>query len=1010
MSEHAHSHSGGEPELVQIGPSTGRPRAWRSLEERAQSEDFLAYLRQEFPEQAELWTDPATRRHFLHLMGASLTLAGVSGCAFQPEEKIVPYVRSPEEVVPGKPVFFTSAAPFGGFGTGILVESHMGRPIKVEGNPTHHASLGATDIFAQAETLALYDPDRTQVVLHNGRISTWDDFVNALIPARAAQLAKQGAGLRVLTESVTSPTLGHQLERLFKLFPQAKWHKFDPVGRDNARAGAKLAFGEGVESDYHLERADVIVSLDADFLTWGPGRLKDARAFAARRETVDGPGMNRLYQAEPSPTVTGTMADHRLPVASRRIPAIAHGLARGLGVAGAKPVTLSGDVASWVEAAVNDLKQHRGSSVVIAGETQPPQVHALAHAMNHALGNVGQTVSYLESLDVGPPGGASSLRDLASATAAGEVELLIILGGNPVYAAPADIDLADDLEKKVPFSVHLSLHEDETSVRCEWHIPEAHFLETWGDVRAFDGTATIQQPLIAPLYGGKSAQELIEVLLTGSARLGRQIVQDYWRSSTPEGDFDAWWRRSLRDGVVAGTAAKSREVSLKPLADLPAPPAEEAELEIAFRPDPTIWDGRYANNGWLQELPKPLTRLTWGNAALVSPATAKRLGLQVHIGRHAVADVVSLVYKERTLRIPVWIQPGQADDSVTVHLGYGRTGAGRVGNGLGAKAYALRTSDGPWSGSGLRLIRTGETHDLAVVQHHQLMENRDLARTGTLAEFKDDRTFAQRPDEHVTRDLTLYDDPPPQARRELQDVGNAWAMAINLNKCIGCNACVVACQAENNTPVVGRDEVLMSREMHWLRIDHYYEGDPANPSVLKQPVPCMHCEKAPCELVCPVGATTHSAEGLNEMTYNRCVGTRYCSNNCPYKVRRFNFLQYTDLTTPSIKMLYNPDVTVRTRGVMEKCTYCVQRLNNARIESEMRGETRVAGNAVQTACAAACPTQAIVFGNLKDPEANVVKARENPRHYALLAELNTRPRTTYLAKLTNPNPDLKGSA
>jgi molybdopterin-containing oxidoreductase family iron-sulfur binding subunit len=1009
MSQHDHPHSGGEPELVQIGvPPGGRRHAWRSLEERANSDELLGYLRHEFPEQAEVWTDEASRRNFLRIMGASLTLAGVGGCAFQPEEKIVPYVRSPEQVVPGKPLYFASAAPLGGFGTGILVESHMGRPIKVEGNPSHPASLGGTDIFAQAETLALYDPDRTQVVLRNGRIGTWDGFVNELITVRARQLEKKGAGLRILTESLTSPSLGWQLEQLLKTFPQAKWHAYDAIGGEHAREGARLAFGEQVEVVYHLEKAETIVSLDADFLVWGPGRLKDARAFAARRDP-NGQVMNRLYQVEPTPTVTGTMADHRLPLTSRRIPAVAHAIAQGIGVAGAKPPALAGDVAAWVGAVVNELNQHRGSSVVIAGPTQPSQVHTLAHAINHALGNAGKTVTYIEPSTLGPPGGAESLRELAAATAAGDVELLLVLGGNPVYAAPADLEFAAGLEK-VPFSVHLSLHEDETSIHCEWHIPEAHFLETWGDIRAFDGTATIQQPLIAPLYGGKSAQELVEILLTGSARLGREIVQDYWKRTVPEGDFGAWWRRTLRDGYVAGTQARTRTTTLKPLDDLPAPPPDEADLEMVFRPDPTVWDGRYANNGWLQELPKPLTRLTWGNAAIVSENTAKRLGLEVRVGRHAVSDVVNLVFKDRSLTIPVWIQPGQADDTVTIHLGYGRTRAGRVGNGLGANAYSLRTSDSPWSGSGVRLIKTGETHDLAVVQHHQLMENRNLARSGTIAEFQADPKFAQKPDEHVTRDLTLYEDPPPQDRRELQDVGNAWAMAINLNACIGCNACVVACQAENNIPVVGRDQVLLSREMHWIRIDHYYEGDAANPQVLKQPVPCMHCEKAPCELVCPVGATTHSAEGLNEMTYNRCVGTRYCSNNCPYKVRRFNFFQYTDLTTPSVKMLYNPDVTVRTRGVMEKCTYCVQRLNNARIESEIRGEPRVAGNAVQTACAAACPTRAIVFGNLNDPEADVVKAREDPRHYALLAELNTRPRTTYLAKLTNPDPDLKGGA
>jgi molybdopterin-containing oxidoreductase family iron-sulfur binding subunit len=642
-------------------------------------------------------------------------------------------------------------------------------------------------------------------------------------------------------------------------------------------------------------------------------------------------------------------------------------------------------------------------------------VHALAYAINHVLGNVGKTVEYIDPVEAEPADRAAGLKELVADMRAGKVATLAILGGNPVYDTPADLEFGEALEK-VKTTIRLGLYDDETSQRCQWHIPEAHALESWGDALAFDGTATIIQPLIAPLYGGKSAIEFVASLAAGGSRQGLDLVQATWKGRNPGGNFDAFWRKTLRDGVVAGSAAKPKSVTLKSPLSLPALAPEPAgsSFEVVFRPDPTVWDGRFANNGWLQELPKPVSQLTWDNAALISPRTAEELGLRTDLF-YGESDFIELTFSGRTrLRIPAWVVPGQADGVITVHLGYGRTRAGRVGTGAGFNAYSVRGSDAPWIATNVTAVKTGKTFTLANAQHHNTMENRELVRIAPLDEYEKHPHFAQERDHHVTRELTLFEDPLPQHRRDPVDEGgggegNAWGMAINLNTCIGCNACTIACQAENNIPIVGKEEVLKSREMHWIRVDRYYEGDRDDPKIHHQPVPCMHCEKAPCEIVCPVAATTHSAEGLNEMTYNRCVGTRYCGNNCPYKVRRFNFLQYSDETAPSLKLMRNPDVTVRSRGVMEKCTFCVQRINAARIVAEGE-DRRVGGNEVVTACQAACPTRAIVFGNLNDRTADVVKHKASPRNYSLLAELNARPRTTYLAKLTNPNPALAGPA
>jgi len=809
-----------------------------------------------------------------------------------------------------------------------------------------------------------------------------------------AELAKQaasgGAGLRVLTETVTSPTLAAQLQALLAAYPAARWHQYEGVHRDNAIEGARLAFGEPVGVHYRLDQADVILSLDADFLNAGPGHVRYAHDFAARRRVADGAtAMNRLYVVESTPGVTGAIADHRWPVRSSQVEGVARALAAQLGVAGVPAPAEEALPADWLAALARDLQAHRGRSLVVAGDQQPPIVHALAHALNDALGNVGRTVVYTDPVEAAPVNQTESLRELTTAMNAGEVELLVIIGGNPVYTAPADLAFADALGR-VPFRVHLGLYADETAALCDWHIPQAHTLETWGDVRAYDGTITIQQPLIAPLYSGKSAYELLSALLGDATQTSHDIVRGHWEAQRGGEGFNQFWQTALHDGVIAGSALPPRPVTLS--AQWPAATAAPEGLEVIFRPDPTIWDGAFANNGWLQELPKPLTKLTWDNVALVSPATAQRLKLSNE-------QVIELAYRGRTLRAPVWIQPGHADEAITLFLGYGRTRAGHVGTGAGYNAYALRTADAPWFDGGLAVRATGERYALAGTQHHFVMEGRDLIRAGTLAEFQADPEFIHH-GRHKA-EASLY---PPHPYP-----GYAWGLSIDLGACIGCNACVIACQAENNIPVVGKEQVARGREMHWIRIDHYFAGDLDAPEIYHQPVPCMHCEDAPCEPVCPVAATVHSPEGLNEMTYNRCVGTRYCANNCPYKVRRFNFLQFADYHTESLKLLNNPDVTVRARGVMEKCTYCVQRINAVRIAAEQAGRT-IADGEIVTACQQTCPTQAIVFGNINDPNSRIAQRRASPLNYTLLEELNTRPRTTYLARLRNPNPEIEGEA
>jgi MoCo/4Fe-4S cofactor protein with predicted Tat translocation signal len=986
---------------------------WRTLEERAQDPAFQQRLFNEFPSEVEAITDPVARRNFLKLMGASIALAGVTACTRQPLEKIVPYVRQPEELIPGKPLFFATAMALGGVATGLLVESHEGRPTKIEGNPLHPSSLGASDVYAQAAILGLYDPDRSQTLTNLGDIRPWSAFLGAIRAALNAQTPLGGAGLRILTESVSSPTLAAQIREVLGKFPAARWHQWDPASAENAREGSKLAFGQYVAVQYRLERADVILALDADLLSCGAGSLRYARDFAARRQPGQPDRMSRFYAIESMPTPTGSRADHRLPAKPSEIEAIARAVAAAVraGSGGAGRARGTERYGKWIDAVAKDLLAHRGRSLVVAGDHQPPPVHALAHVMNDTLANAGATVVYTDPIEAEPVNQLESLHTLVADMNAGKVDVLVIVGGNPVYTAPVDLGFADAMAK-VQMRVHLSLYEDETSELCHWQIPEAHFLEAWSDARGHDGTASIVQPLIAPLYGGRSAHELFAAMTDRPERSGYDIVREHWSAAAPgpKDQFELQWRRWLHDGVVPNTAFAPKATRIASTATAgtggtDAASAPDAQgLEIVFRNDPCVLDGRFANNGWLQELPKPITKLTWDNAFIVGPATAERLKASNDPaftgGEHGqiLADVVEVKYQGRSVRGPLFAVVGHPDNCITVHLGYGRSHGGRVGSGTGFNANAIRTSSGLFHGRGAEIALTGSTYSLACTQYHHLMEGRGMVRAVTRDEYAHDPKSIHEGDETPPRTVTLY----PQYTYE----GYKWGMAIDVNACIGCNACVVGCQAENNIAVVGKTEVLRGREMHWIRVDTYYRGEPEHPETYFQPVPCMHCENAPCEPVCPVAATVHSHEGLNDMVYNRCVGTRYCSNNCPYKVRRFNYFLYQDWNTPSLKLGRNPDVTVRSRGVMEKCTYCVQRINAARIASE-KEDRGIKDGEIQTACQQACPADAIVFGDLNDPGSRVAKLQAEARNYSLLGELNTRPRTTYLAAVRNVNPELE---
>ncbi len=960
------------------------PQFWRTLEEAAESEELTEYVEQEFPGLSGQIPQGVDRRNLLKVMAASLAMAGAAACTKQPRELIVPYVRQPENVIPGVPLFYATAMTTGGYARGLLVESHLNRPTKVEGNPDHPASLGATTIFEQASILNLYDPDRSETVLNEGRLSTWGEFTGRFSTEAQSLATRKGEGLAVLMGPTTSPTFIDQMKTLATQMPSAKWYVSDPTVNPAIASAARKIAGRNAFIAYDLSKADVLVSLESDFLNFGPAAIKYAKQFSKRRNVDNGETPCRLYAIESGPTVSGSLADNHFAVKSSAIPGITYQLAAACGV---NAPAASGTAPNWLNAVAQDLQKNKGRCVVIPGEFQPESVHLAAYAINAALGNVGQTVQVLEGVE---PENTHSLEELVNDLNSGRVETLLIIGQNPVYTAPASMNFQPAM-RKARLVVRVGAFFDETSRWAHWHIPEAHYLEAWSDARAFDGTTTIQQPLVEPLYNGKTGSEVLSILLGRPDQSAHEIVKTYWNDKTKAGMFDTFWQTSLHDGLVAGSAIgpiSGKATALPTLAE-----QEVSGLEVVFRPDPTISDGTYSNNGWLQECPKPQTKMTWDNVVSISPRNAGKLN--VHKG-----DMLKVTVAGKTTVGPAWILPGHAEDSVTVHFGYGREGSGRVGNKIGYNAYAIQNAATPYAASG-SIEKTGEQYRIADTQETQTMAGRDPVRAAELAEYREHPNFPTAEEKPLAHNDSLYKDV------HWNYDGYKWGMTIDLNVCTGCSACIVACQAENNIAVVGKDQVARGRHMHWIRVDRYYSGDLDEPVMYNQPVPCMHCENAPCEVVCPVAATVHSNEGLNEMVYNRCVGTRYCSNNCPYKVRRFNFYLYSDWNTQSLYGVRNPDVTVRSRGVMEKCSYCVQRIQEAKITADKEGRL-VRDGEIQTACQQVCPTEAITFGNLNEKSSKVAKSQALPRVYGLLDDLNTRPRTQYLGYVRNSNEALRG--
>jgi molybdopterin-containing oxidoreductase family iron-sulfur binding subunit len=931
------------------------------------------------------------RRQALKVFAAGAALA-LASCG-KPFEEIVPYVDIPEGLTPGVPLKFATALPLGGYGRGVLVHSVEGRPIKVEGNPRHPASLGATDAFAEASVLSLYDPDRSKAVRKEAQPVAWGAFWGVLQAQMQQEKTRNGSGLRILTGRITSPTLRRQIDDLLKTFPEAKWHRYEPVNDDDALAGAMLAFGQAVMPMPRLADARVVLALDADPLGPGPQQVRMARDFiGARQARSSEQEFLRLYAVEPAWSLTGANSDHRLALPPQLIRNVALAVAKEIG-ADVDPGELPPEARQFAQVAAADLKGRPGRALLIAGGGQAPEVHALCHWINSRLH---APVDLIEPVDLATPSHRDSLRTLYDEMAAKRVETLIFIGSNPVYDAPGDLDFGVALGN-VPFTAHLGLCDDETAALCTWHLPLSHPLESWSDLRGLDGTASVVQPLIRPLYGSRTAHEVVAYLAGASSALPRDLVRETWQSRPPASEFESWWREALHEGVISDTA--EQPVSL-PAAKLPkvAPANSPTGLTLTIAPDPSLFDGGHSNNAWLQECPKPVTKQVWGNALHMSPNDAQRLGLRP-------GDIVRLARGDLEGEAPVIVQAGQADGVVSTTLGYGRTRAGAIGNQVGFTIHRLQSVSSTRVVEDIEVTPTRRREDLLSTQHQYRIEgeSRELLPIFSLAEI----ARGERPRKEEDSELgTLY---PPHNYNTYQ-----WSMVIDTSACIGCNACVIACQAENNVPIVGPAEIKIGRDMHWLRIDTYFvDSETRSPGL--QPVPCMHCEHAPCEPVCPVMASIHDSEGLNVQVYNRCIGTRFCESNCPYKVRRFNFFGYADgheygnLGADVVKLQFNPDVTVRSRGVMEKCTYCVQRISRARRTAEKENRS-IRDGEVTTACQDACPTRAITFGDRSERDARVNALRKDPLHYALLGELGTRPRTTYLARVRNPNPALQGQS
>jgi molybdopterin-containing oxidoreductase family iron-sulfur binding subunit len=1021
------------------------PKYWKSLGELSESAEYQKFVEREFPENASELLDPVSRRSFLGVMAASMALAGVTGCGAirRPEEKILPYNNQPESLIPGKPTYYATFSGRGQDVVGLVVETHEGRPTKVEGNDAHPASLGATRAYHQAEVLGLYAPDRNQSPMLQGNASSWNAFWSDFGKQLEKYQENQGEGLRFLSEYITSPSTAALKQKILAAYPKAKWHTYEAINQDNVEQGIKAATGQNLSVHYDMEQAHRVLAIGCDFLGTELNSLKNTKGFVKTRDTEDKKQMSRLYALESDHTITGAKADHRFKLKPSELRkslwVIADVLFNKMGLPlpsgvgadykaliqkAAKTSHTLGN-ANWVRPMCEDLLQNGTRSLVCVGKYQDPAIHALAHVINAALGGAGKTVHYKPHAtarfnDEESSNNVGSLHDLSLAMEKGEVESLVILGGNPVFLAPSDIPFGKSLEN-VAETVYFGLEKNETAVKSKWILPRSHFMEEWTDGLATDGTASIGQPMIAPLYDTLGTSEMLaSVLEKGPVKggvKGREIVENYWKERYTGVSFSSVWKRWLHDGIQKGSANKNisagirystlKDISKAQISSIQS--SKVGELEVLFQEHPIQYDGRYADNGWLQELPDAMTRLTWDNAAIVSITTAEKYGLKdkmlvqdghgVPLGQNNM-PIVQVKVGDNTLKMPVYVLPGLSDDTILLNMGYGRTEAGRVGKDTGFDVSVLQTSDAYFSNYDVSWTATEETYPLATTQEHWSMEGRDLARVESTLEDG-------HHDEHHGHELGAY---PSLFQEQDYSEGMQWGMAIDLNKCIGCGDCVVACQAENNIPVVGKEQVILNREMHWVRMDRYFTGDnPDEPQVVHQAVGCQHCEMAPCETVCPVAATVHSSEGLNDMAYNRCIGTRYCSNNCPYKVRRFNFFNYTNEYTETEKMVQNPDVTVRFRGVMEKCTYCVQRINEARIEYKNKGVEWIPDGAISVACAQSCAAEAVVFGNINDPKSQVAKWKQNERNYDLLAALNTRPRTSYLARVVNPNPKIEGS-
>lgn len=1113
---------------------TGK-RYWRSLSELSDTPEFRGWLEREFPAgAAQLEGDEWSRRGFLKLMGASMALAGfgLTSCR-RPEAHLVPFTKSVEWSIPGKALYYATAMPRRTGAIPLVVTTHDGRPTKIDGNPLHPASGGATDVFAQASILDLYDPARSKRFVEKGEKlekgekkenfeardrATFEKYIADL---RTKIAADNGAGLAFLVEEMHSPTRERLRAALLKAYPRMRWCVYDPLLTEAQSFATQLSFGDNVRLIPRFERADVVLALDSDFLDCGEGDVAGVRAFSSRRRVgAAKDAMNRLYVVENRFTLTGAMADHRLRCPASQIPAFIRALA-GKIVAETKDAGLGSTIATlaepagamkfdeqWLTECANDLMAKPGASLVLAGPHQPVVVQLMAYAINSALKNVGSTLIVREFVRAPR---TNSILQLAGEINAGRIKQLFILGGDPVYNAPrgltihvgkpeatnaaereaAPVDWAD-LQKTVPDVVRLGYYEDATSELSKWHVPAAHYLEAWGDALTSEGAYLAVQPMILPLFGGLSELELLNLVLGGPKVEGPELVQETFRATAPPGDFATAWSTLLRDGFAGHVVLKDKPPTFNAnnaggvAHTLWAPPPNPTldAPEIVLTRSYAMDDGRYINNGWLQELPDPITKLTWDNAALMSPVLAKHLGVNT-------GDLINIAVTETTkdtkqnpirreLVIAAVVSPGHADNSISIALGYGRKKTGPVGEEAGFNAYLLRTSSNPHfiavegktieaisvttsptpaptpapsatagqsptaiakpSNTPAPQLHTLGTYPLSITQDHWSIEGRGLVREATIEKYREDPEFVKKiagDDELPSKLPSLYSHPPLDAEQQ-------WGMAVDLNVCTGCSACIVACQSENNIPIVGKLQVGHGRAMHWLRLDRYYASEkpfnqdrgeyPENPEIVHEPMMCQHCENAPCETVCPVNATVHSEDGLNVMAYNRCIGTRYCANNCPFKVRRFNYFDYnqrpigkkkigplsvyqeylgpfTEKGAPdTTKLQKNPNVTVRMRGVMEKCTYCVQRIEEAKIAAKVRAgasnKTRIPTDSFTSACAQACPTDAIVFGDVKDPESRVSKMKMQDRNYRLLEYLNVSTRTSYLARIRNPNPKM----